>query len=136
MKNISVAPKTQMPTNGILAPDYPTCPFRNVITRFGDKWSLLILYVLHTSGEPIRFSELERCIPDISSRVLSSCLRTLEADDLVSRKIYPVVPPKVEYSLTEVGKSLIPHLQALTSWAIDNFNHVIEHRAKYNKKNR
>ena len=78
MKNISVAPKTQMPTNGILAPDYPTCPFRNVITRFGDKWSLLILYVLHTSGAPIRFNELEKSIPDISSRVLSSCLRTFK----------------------------------------------------------
>lgn len=136
MKNNSVAPKTQMPANGILAPDYPTCPFRNIITRFGDKWSLLILYVLNASAEPLRFSELEKSIPDISSRVLSSCLRTLEADDLISRKVYPVVPPKVEYSLTETSLSLVPHLQALTGWAIEHFDHVIEHRAKYNKKNR
>lgn len=117
---------------GILSSDYPTCPFRNIITRFGDKWSLLILYVLSSANAPIRFSELERRIPDISSRVLSSCLRTLEADDLVSRKIYPEVPPKVEYSLTELGITLIPHLTALTEWAIKNFDHVIAHRKKYN----
>lgn len=120
--------------SGIIPTDYKTCPFRNVISRFGDKWSLLILYVLNHSDAPLRFSELERSIPDISSRVLSSCLRTLEADDLVTRKIYPVVPPKVEYSLTEVSKSLIPHIEALASWATDNFNHVIDHRTKYTKK--
>jgi DNA-binding HxlR family transcriptional regulator len=119
---------------GILSPDYPTCPFRNVITRFGDKWSLLILYILNNSKAPIRFSELARSIPDISSRVLSSCLRTLEADDLVSRKVYPEVPPKVEYSLTELGHTLMPHLTALTEWAIENYDHVIEHRKNYNAK--
>jgi DNA-binding HxlR family transcriptional regulator len=119
--------------NGILSPDYPTCPFRNIISRFGDKWSLLILYVLNNAGGPIRFSELERNIPDISSRVLSSCLRTLEADDLVARKVYPEVPPKVEYSLTRLGTTLMPHLEALTQWAIENFDHVVAHRARYNR---
>jgi DNA-binding HxlR family transcriptional regulator len=123
----------QMPTDGILAPEYPTCPFRNVISRFGDKWSLLILYVLNANSNPIRFSELERSIPDISSRVLSSCLRALEADDLIMRKVYPEVPPRVEYALTEVGRSLIPHLEALTAWAIEHFDHVISHRAQYNR---
>jgi DNA-binding HxlR family transcriptional regulator len=120
-------------TDGILSPDYPTCPFRNIISRFGDKWSLLILYVLNSAENPLRFSELERSIPDISSRVLSSCLRALEADDLVSRKMYAEVPPRVEYSLTELGVTLMPHLNALTAWAIEHFDHVISHRAKYQK---
>lgn len=136
MKNNMTTPKSTIPANGILSPDFPTCPFRNIITRFGDKWSLLILYVLYKNGNPIRFSELERNIPDISSRVLSSCLRTLEADNLVNRKIYPVVPPKVEYSLTELSKTLIPHLEGLTSWAIENFDQITKHRAKYNRKNK
>lgn len=119
--------------NGVLSSDYPTCPFRNIISRFGDKWSLLILYVLSSSDKPLRFSELERNIPDISSRVLSSCLRVLEADDLVSRKVYPEVPPKVEYSLTDIGNTLIPHLRGLTDWAIENYEHVVAHRVKYNR---
>lgn len=123
-----------MTKNGIISPDYPTCPFRNIISRFGDKWSFLILYFLYQNGEPIRFSALEKNIPDISSRVLSSCLRTLEADDIVSRKVYPEVPPKVEYSLTPLGESLMPHLMSLTTWAIENFDHIIAHRVKYDKK--
>ena len=126
--------KKEVPTDGILSPTYPKCPFRNIITRFGDKWSLIILMGISGSESPIRFSELERHIPDISSRVLSSCLRTLEADNLVSRKVYPVVPPKVEYTLTEVGSSLIPHLQALASWANDHYDEVINHRIRYNKR--
>ena len=126
--------KNVISTTGIISEDYPTCPFRNIISRFGDKWSLLILYVLSSANAPVRFSELERRISDISSRVLSSCLRTLEADALVKRTIYPEVPPRVEYSLTEVGLSLIPHLESLTNWAIENFNTVIAHRAAYNTK--
>ena len=62
--------------------------------------------------------------------MLSSCLRTLEADNFVAHKVYPVVPPKLEYSLTELGRSLIPHLQTLANWAIENLDHVIEHCAK------
>jgi DNA-binding HxlR family transcriptional regulator len=121
------------PDDGILSREYPTCPFRNIISRFGDKWSLLILYNLSTNETPMRFSELERSIPDISSRVLSTCLRALEADDLVHREIYPEVPPRVEYSLTELSRSLIPHLNALTAWAIEHFDHVIAHRKMYSK---
>ncbi len=128
-----MASKNEPAKDGIMSSDYPTCPFRNIITRFGDKWSLLILYVLNASKQPLRFSELERSIPDISSRVLSSCLRVLEADDLVSRKIYPEVPPRVEYALTPLSTSLVPHLNALTQWAIENFDHVLAHRKKYTK---
>jgi DNA-binding HxlR family transcriptional regulator len=124
----------KMTREGILSPEHTSCPFRNVITRFGDKWSLLILYVLNSSESPLRFNMLEKSIPDISSRVLSSCLRSLEADDLIARRVYPEVPPKVEYSLTPLGQSLMPHLLSITAWAIENFDHIVNHRAKYEKK--
>ena len=81
------------------------CPVRNVIARFGNKWALLVVLVL-SENRNCRFNSLTRLIPDISARVLSSTLKTLEADGLVARKVYSEVPPKVEYSLTETGESL------------------------------
>lgn len=100
--------------------EYTHCPIRHVIDRFGDKWSMLILYVLDTNGT-LRFSEIQREMIDISQKMLSSTLKRLEADKLVHRKVYPEVPPRVEYSLTEVGHSLMPHIHSLTSWAKDHF---------------
>ena len=88
------------------------CPIRNIVARFGNKWSLLVV-VLLSEREATRFNELCRAIPDISSRVLSSTLKMLEADGLVSRTVYPEVPPKVEYTLTELGVSLKPVLDAM-----------------------
>ncbi|MDE7437227.1 MAG: helix-turn-helix transcriptional regulator [Muribaculaceae bacterium] len=108
------------------------CPVRNVIARFGNKWALLVILVL-SENEPIRFNELGRKIPDISSRVLSSTLRTLEADGLVNRKVYQEVPPRVEYSLTESGKSLVPIIIKLTEWAQANMKSIIAHRNQFNK---
>lgn len=109
------------------------CPIRNVVSRFGDKWSLLVLLVIDREGV-IRFNELGRMIPDISTRVLSTTLKTLEADGLINRKIYAQVPPKVEYSLTEIGKSLIPLLRQLTEWALANMTNVMKHRSEYKTK--
>lgn len=109
------------------------CPVRNVIARFGNKWALLVILVL-SENEPIRYNELGRKIPDISSRVLSSTLRTLEADGLVKRQSYQEVPPRVEYSLTESGKSLVPIILALTKWATTNMKSIIAHREQYQKK--
>lgn len=109
------------------------CPIRNVVSRFGDKWSLLVLLVIDREGV-IRFNELGRMIPDISTRVLSTTLKTLEADGLINRKIYAQVPPKVEYSLTETGKSLIPLLRQLTEWALANMTNVMKHRSEYETK--
>lgn len=106
------------------------CPVRNVIARFGSKWAILTLLVIG-SQDVVRFNELNRLIPDISSRVLSSTLRTLEADGLVNRKVYAEVPPKVEYRLTEVGKSLLPLIQQLTDWALNNMKTVMDHRKEY-----
>ncbi len=106
------------------------CPVRNVVARFGNKWALLVILVL-SENEPIRYNELGRKIPDISSRVLSATLRTLEADGLVSRQSYQEVPPRVEYSLTESGKSLVPIILQLTEWAQNNMKSIIAHREKY-----
>lgn len=106
------------------------CPIRNVIARFGSKWAFLTLLIIGEQGV-VRFNELGRLIPDVSSRVLSSTLRTLEADGLVERKVYAVVPPKVEYRLTEVGESLLPLISQLTEWAQTNMKRVMDHRKEY-----
>lgn len=106
------------------------CPVRNVIARFGNKWALLTVLIIGEQGV-VRFNELSRLIPDVSSRVLSSTLRTLEADGFIDRKVYAVVPPKVEYRLTDVGKSLLPLIQQLTEWAQTNMKTVMTHRKVY-----
>ena len=105
------------------------CPVRNIVARFGNKWALLVILVL-SENEPIRYNELGRKIPDISSRVLSNTLRILEADGLVNRRFFQEVPPRVEYSLTETGRSLVPIIIKLTEWAQNNMKTIIEHRSK------
>jgi len=102
------------------------CPVRNVIARFGNKWALLVVLVLSEQGT-VRFNELCRLIPDVSSRVLSGTLRTLETDGLIVRKVYPVVPPKV----TEIGHSLVPFIVQLTEWAQTNMKSIVKHRKKF-----
>lgn len=95
------------------------CPIRNIISRFSGKWSMLILCVL-AENEATRFNEIGKAIPDISPKVLTETLKNLEAAGLLSRRLYAEVPPRVEYSLTDLGKSLMPLLGALIEWAIDN----------------
>ena len=102
---------------------YLTCPIRNVIDRFGDKWSLLILYHLHQSGT-LRFGEIYHQMSDVSQKMLSAKLKDLERDGLVHRKAYPEIPPRVEYSLTPLGKSLMPHVEGLIGWANEHFQDV------------
>lgn len=106
------------------------CPVRNVIARFGNKWALLVILIL-SENKVLRFSELKKMIPDVSSRMLSSTLRTLEADGLVSRKVYPEIPPKVEYSLTETGLSLVPFIVQLTEWAQKHMKSIVKHREEF-----
>ena len=106
------------------------CPVRNVIARFGNKWALLVILIL-SENKVLRFSELKKMIPDVSSLMLSSTLRTLEADGLVSRKVYPEVPPKVEYSLTETGLSLVPFIVQLTEWAQKHMKSIVKHREEF-----
>lgn len=97
------------------------CPVRNVLSRIGDKWSMLVLITLQANGT-MRFSDIHKTIGDVSHRMLTVTLRSLEQDGLVSRKIYAEVPPRVEYCLTDTGNSLIPHIQGLVAWAVEHMD--------------
>lgn len=112
---------------------FPDCPIRNILARFGDKWSLLVLYMLHKNGT-MRFKSLQRTIPDISQKMLTVTLRTLEEDGLVIRNIYPEVPPRVEYTLTARAESLLPHIDGLIGWAIEHQNDILEDRKSAQQK--
>lgn len=109
---------------------FPNCPIRNVLSRIGDKWSMLVIFTLENNC-CLRFKELQRSIPDISQKMLTATLKTLEADGLVQRKAFPEVPPRVEYSLTDKGKSLMPHIDGLLSWAMDNMGDIMEQRKRF-----
>jgi DNA-binding HxlR family transcriptional regulator len=106
--------------------EYLACPIRQVVSRFGDKWSMLVLYMLHTSETGVlRFNEIRRLMTDCSQKMLSQTLKNLEQSNLVHREVYPEVPPRVEYSLTDTGKSLMPALTALIAWGKEHFNEVV-----------
>lgn len=94
------------------------CPVEATLEIIGGKWKGVILY--HLQSETLRFSELKRATGNITQRTLTKQLRELEADGLVKRKVYPVVPPKVEYSLTEKGQTLGPVIHALEEWGREN----------------
>jgi len=113
--------------------DVANCPVRNVLDRIANKWSVLILFLLNEE-KTMRFNELNRSIGDISQKMLTVTLRSLEADGLVSRKVYPEIPPRVEYQLTDLGKSLWPHMQALSEWSTRHMPQIIETRAKYGNR--
>lgn len=113
-------------TDNNINPSYLACPIRQVISRFGDKWSILVLYVIHNSETGVmRFSELHKHMTDCSQKMLSATLKNLEKYNLVHREVYPVVPPRVEYSLTETGESLMPALGTLIDWAKLHFDDIV-----------
>lgn len=103
------------------------CPVRDVLCRLGDKWSMLVLVSLNANGV-MRFSEIQRSLGDVSQRMLTVTLRTLETDGMVERKVYAEVPPKVEYKLTERGISLMPHVFGLVEWAKQNMIGILDSR--------
>lgn len=109
---------------------YPNCPIRNVLSRVGDKWSMLVLFTLESNNNQ-RFKELQRNIPDISQKMLATTLKMLEADGLILRVAFSEIPPRVEYSLTKKGESLLPHINNLISWASDNMEDIIESRRNF-----
>ena len=108
---------------------FPDCPIRNVLSRVGDKWSLLVLYSLQ-HREPVRFKELQRQIPDISQKSLTQTLRTLEVDGFVTREVFPEVPPRVVYSLTPRALSFLPLVENIIKWAMENMEEIIKDREK------
>lgn len=104
----------------------PQCPSRVVLDRIADKWTALIIQVLANGTQ--RYAELRRTIGGISQKMLTQTLRSLERDGLVVRKVHPVVPPKVEYSLTRLGRTLIDPLHALCRWSERHLPELEAHR--------
>lgn len=113
---------------------FPGCPIRNILARISDKWSLLAIFTLDKNGGPMRFKEVQRAIPDISQKMLTVTLRTLEEDGFVTRAVYPEVPPRVEYALTDRALSLLPHVNALIGWALDNMEDILRDRVSNSKR--
>lgn len=108
------------------------CPVRDVIDRVGDKWSVLLL--LELSGGPRRFMALRRALPDISQRMLTKSLRQLERDGLVSRTVFPTKPPRVDYALTPLGRSLFDTLGALVRWADGHHAEIRRSRDEFDRR--
>jgi transcriptional regulator len=107
--------------------DYDYCRAAPMLEWIGNKWTLVVLMKVSESG-PIRFNELYRNIPSVSEKVLSQVLRQLTADGIIRRELFPDVPPRTEYSLTALGQTLLPHVEALISWGRDNFDTIMSNR--------
>ena len=122
----------QCPTEP-LGPQHIRCrSITPILSRIGDKWSILIVMML--AHGPRRFNELKRLVDGISQRMLTLNLRGLEREGLISRKIFPTIPPKVEYALTDLGKSLCMHVIALGQWAEENFDAIAAARAAFDAR--
>lgn len=106
---------------------------RAVMDRVGDKWSMLVIMVLEAG--PLRYGELKRKVVGVSQRMLTLTLRHLERDGLVSRTIYPQIPPRVDYELTALGRTLIPPAQGIAYWAITNYPQIEQARHRYDQDN-
>lgn len=109
-------------------------PVNEVLSRIGDKWTVLVVSLLGRGS--MRFSEIKTSIGSISQKMLTATLRGLERDGYVTRTVYPTIPPRVDYELTELGRDLLVPVRALGDWAIKNQQRVAEARAKFDAKNR
>lgn len=109
------------------------CPMRDLISCLGDKWSMLILVSLQTAvdGKALRFSELLRGVHGISQRMLTLTLRNLERDGIVTRHVYPEIPPRVEYALTKRGKNFLVPVKNLVDWLHDEWPNIEKSRQAY-----
>ncbi|MFD2935722.1 winged helix-turn-helix transcriptional regulator [Spirosoma flavum] len=110
-----------------------TCPIRHILARFSDKWSTLSIFHLGNAGT-LRFNELKKRIDGISQRMLTVTLRTLERDGLVSRRIYAEIPPRVEYQLTDLGRSLLVQIIELGDWASNHSSQIMEARVRFDTR--
>src|SRR5438309_7840260 len=113
-------------------PDDPECEVRTILDRIADKWSLLVICVLADGVH--RFGELRREIDGISQRMLTLTLRQLEREGLVDRKVFPVVPPRVDYKLTPLGSTLLDTIQSLVAWAGEHGNEIAAACAAYDAR--
>lgn len=110
------------------------CEVRQILDRIADKWSLLVIALLER--RKLRFSELRKNIDGVSQRMLTNTLRQLERDGLISRKVFPVVPPRVEYELTDLGCTLLDTIQSLVNWTERNQQKIIDARGRYDARER
>jgi DNA-binding HxlR family transcriptional regulator len=108
------------------------CPIHDFLNHFATKWSMLVILNLGYAGKP-RFNELKNMITGISQRMLAVTLRSLEEDGLISRKMYPEIPPRVEYELTSLGKSLLEVMMHLGEWASKHETEISDARKKFRK---
>lgn len=106
-----------------------TCPFRMLMDHFGNKWSMIIIVTLGENGK-MRFNELDKCIEDISQKMLSNTLRMLEHDGFVSRHMHNVIPPRVDYELTELGKNLLPLIESFADWSYQHIEEINDARSR------
>ncbi|WP_309117591.1 helix-turn-helix domain-containing protein [Saccharothrix sp.] len=114
--------------------EHPMCELRDVLDRVGDKWSVLVMSLL--GGGSRRYSELQHSIEGISQRMLTLTLRSLERDGLVSRKVTPTSPPRVDYALTPVGATLSEQVAGLMRWAEEHRGYVAESRVRHDAAQR
>ncbi|KPM51899.1 HxlR family transcriptional regulator [Frankia sp. CcI49] len=122
-------------TSGAPQPrDDLNCQARSVMDRVGDKWSLAVVNQL--SAGPRRFTEVRRMLPGINQRMLTSTLRALERDGLVSRTIHAQIPPRVDYELTALGRTLLDTVSSLFDWAASNAADIDEARRRYDARDR
>jgi DNA-binding HxlR family transcriptional regulator len=120
--------------NNLRKPGYDVnCPVRGVLDRIGDKWAVLVIMTLGDAGM-MRFNQLHEAIGDISQKMLTVTLKKLQEDGLVSRKMYQEIPPRVEYTLTDTGNSLLPHLNGLAEWAMVHMGGIRASRNLYEKQ--
>src|ERR1700733_1783452 len=117
--------------------DHQNCPIKDLISRIGDKWSMLVLVALaKTPKHCLRFSELMGAVNGISQRMLATTLRYLERDGIVTRHLYPEVPPRVEYVLTKRGQGLLVPVEALFTWIADEWPDIEKSRQEYDAQHK
>ncbi len=105
---------------------------RELLSRIGDKWSVLIVMTLR--GGPMRFNEIKRVLGTISQRMLTLTLRSMERDGLVTRTVTPTTPPRVDYALTELGVSLSQPVEVLGQWAVEHQSEIRKAQARYDRR--
>jgi len=128
---VSFAENKNVMTEEILK-KYPyeeNCPFRLIMDHFGNKWSMIVIITL-AEKKVMRFNELDKSIADISQKMLTSTLQSLEKDGFINRTVYPEVPPRVEYSLTELGCELLPLIENVAEWAILYSKQILSSRSE------
>lgn len=110
--------------------DYGFCKAAPILEWIGNKWTLAVLLKI-SENEPVRFNELYRNIPLVSEKVLSQVLKQLTTDGIIDRQLFADVPPHVEYRISDLGKTLLPHVESLIGWGQSHFDQIIINRQKH-----